>query len=97
MEFVDWPLTNSDIPQLSGRTPLLFTAVAFFLPKLPQSIFDQVMALPYHLFVMATQYPDAEKAKTMQYGTALVLIALVLEMNLVAVVLRSRSRKKLRW
>ena len=77
--------------------PLLFTAVAFFLPKLPHSIFDQVMALPYHLFVVATQYPDAEKAKSMQYGTAFVLIALVLGVNLVAVVLRSRSRKKLRW
>ncbi len=93
-------LTGSilSIGRAAGETaPLLFTAVAFFLPKLPQSIFDQVMALPYHLFVMATQYPDAEKAKTMQYGTALVLIALVLGMNLVAVVLRSRSRKKLRW
>ncbi|MBN2209219.1 MAG: phosphate ABC transporter permease PstA [Candidatus Coatesbacteria bacterium] len=77
--------------------PLLFTAVAFFLPKLPHSIFDQVTALPYHLFVIATQYPDAEKAKPMQYGTAFVLVALVLGVNLVAVVLRSRARKKLRW
>jgi len=86
------------IGRAAGETaPLLFTAVAFFLPRLPQSIFDQVMALPYHLFVVATQYPDAEKAKPVQYGTALVLIAIVLGVNLVAVILRSRSRKKLRW
>lgn len=93
-------LTGSilSIGRAAGETaPLLFTAVAFFLPKLPQSIFDQVMALPYHLFVVATQYPDAEKAKPVQYGTALVLVAIVLGVNLVAVVLRSRSRKKLRW
>ncbi|MCD6327451.1 phosphate ABC transporter permease PstA [bacterium] len=93
-------LTGSilSVGRAAGETaPILFTAVAFFLPKLPHSIFDQVMALPYHLFVVATQYPDAEKAKAMQYGTALVLIALVLGVNLVAVVLRSRYRKKLRW
>ncbi|RLC48185.1 MAG: phosphate ABC transporter permease PtsA [Candidatus Coatesbacteria bacterium] len=93
-------LTGSilSIGRAAGETaPLLFTAVAFFLPRLPHSIFDQVMALPYHLFVIATQYPDAETAKPMQYGTAFVLVALVLGVNLVAAVLRNRSRKKLRW
>ncbi|MBN1591620.1 MAG: ABC transporter permease subunit, partial [Candidatus Coatesbacteria bacterium] len=86
------------IGRAAGETaPLLFTAVAFFLPDLPDSVFDQVMALPYHLFVTATQYPDAVKAKAMQYGTALVLIVIVLGVNLVAVILRSRSRRKLRW
>ena len=92
-------LTGSilSVGRAAGETaPLLFTAVAFFLPKLPHSIFDQVMALPYHLFVISTQYPDAVRARPMQYGTAFVLIALVLGVNLVAVVLRSRSRRKLR-
>ena len=82
----------------AGETaPILFTVAAFFLPKLPKSVFDQVMALPYHLYVLATQHPDAEKVRPMQYGTALTLLLLVLGMNLIAIVLRSRYRKRYKW
>jgi len=86
------------IGRAAGETaPILLTVAAFYLPNLPNSIYDQVMALPYHLFVLATQHPDAEKVRPMQYGTALVLIALVLGINLGAIVLRARFRKKYRW
>ena len=55
------------------------------------------MALPYHLYVLATQHPEADKVRPMQYGTALVLIALVLGVSLVAILLRGRFRRKYRW
>lgn len=86
------------IGRAAGETaPILLTVAAFFLPKLPSSVFDQVMALPYHLYILATQLPDVEKARPMQYGTALVLVALVLGLNLAAIILRSHFRKKYRW
>jgi phosphate transport system permease protein len=86
------------IGRAAGETaPILLTVAAFYLPKLPSSIMDQVMALPYHLYVLATQHPNAELVRPMQYGTALVLLILVLAMNLVAILIRSRYRKKLRW
>lgn len=73
------------VGRVSGETaPILFTAVAYFLPKLPSSIFDQVMALPYHLYVIATSGTDLEATRPMAYGTALVLIAIVLVINLAA-------------
>ena len=73
------------VGRISGETaPILFTAVAYFLPKLPTSIFDQVMALPYHLYVIATSGTDLEAARPMAYGTALVLILIVLFINLLA-------------
>ena len=86
------------IGRAAGETaPILLTVAAFYLPRLPKSIFDQVMALPYHLYVLATQYPDAEKIRPMQYGTALVLLALVLGVNLIAILLRLHIRKKYKW
>jgi phosphate transport system permease protein len=86
------------IGRAAGETaPILLTVAAFYLPKLPKSIFDQVMALPYHLYVLATQHPDIEKVRPLQYGTALVLLALVLGVNLVAIILRIHIRKKYRW
>lgn len=86
------------IGRAAGETaPILLTAAAFFLPRLPRSPFDQVMALPYHLYILATQMPHASKARPIQYGTALVLLMLVLGVNLLAIVLRSRFRKKYRW
>ena len=86
------------IGRAAGETaPILLTVAAFYLPKIPNSIFDQVMALPYHLYVLATQHPDLEKVRPMQYGTALVLLALVLGVNLIAIVLRIRVRKKYKW
>ncbi len=86
------------IGRAAGETaPILLTVAAFYLPKLPHSIFDQVMALPYHLYVLATQHPEAEKVLPMQYGTALVLLVLVIIFNLSAIILRNRYRKKIQW
>ncbi len=86
------------IGRAAGETaPILLTAAAFFLPKLPNSVFDQVMVLPYHLYVLATQHPDVTKVRPMQYGTALVLLLMVLGINLVAILIRGHFRKRYRW
>lgn len=80
----------------AGETaPILFTVAAFYLPRLPKSIFDQAMALPYHLYVISTQVPNVDEK--IRYGTALVLLALVLFMNLVAIIIRYKFRKKKKW
>jgi phosphate transport system permease protein len=80
----------------AGETaPILFTVAAFYLPQLPKSVFDQAMALPYHLYVISTQVPNVDEK--MRYGTALVLLALVLFMNLVAIIIRYKFRKKKKW
>jgi len=80
----------------AGETaPILFTVAAFFLPHLPRSPFDQTMALPYHLYVISTQVPGMPV--TIQYGTALVLLALVLSMNVVATLIRSYYRRRREW
>ncbi|MDH8701338.1 phosphate transport system permease protein [Dysgonomonadaceae bacterium PH5-43] len=85
------------IGRVSGETaPILFTVAAYFLPKLPNSIFDQVMALPYHLYVIATSGTDIEASRPIAYGTALVLIAIVLFMNILATVLRRYFGKKVK-
>lgn len=77
------------IGRVSGETaPILFTVAAYFLPQLPDSIFDQCMALPYHLYVISTSGTDIEASRGMAYGTALVLIAIVLIVNLLANALR---------
>lgn len=82
------------IGRVSGETaPILFTVAAYFLPKLPHSMFEQVMALPYHLYVMATSGTDIEKARPLAYGTALVLILIVLFCNLMANLIRSRFNR----
>lgn len=84
------------VSRAAGETaPILFTVAAFYLPKLPKSIFDQVMALPYHLYVISTQVPNVEPK--IRYGTALVLLGLVLSMNFVAIVVRSQFRKRKKW
>jgi phosphate transport system permease protein len=80
----------------AGETaPILFTVAAFYLPRLPKSIFDQAMALPYHLYVISTQVPNVDEK--IRYGTALVLLTLVLFMNLIAIIIRYRFRKKKKW
>lgn len=85
------------LARAAGETaPILFTGVAFFLPTLPKSLGDQFMALPYHLYIMATQHHAILQVRPLAYGTALVLIALVLGMNMTAVVLRYRLRRKQR-
>ncbi|KXS45087.1 MULTISPECIES: phosphate ABC transporter permease PstA [unclassified Candidatus Frackibacter] len=83
------------LARAAGETaPILFTGAAFFLPFLPQSLSSQFMALPYHLYIMSTQHHDIAKVRPLAYGTALVLIVLVLSMNLIAILLRSWLRKK---
>lgn len=85
------------VGRVSGETaPILFTAVAYFLPKLPDSVFDQVMALPYHLYVIATSGTDLEASRPMAYGTALVLILIVLMINLLANALRRYFGRKVK-
>ena len=84
------------VSRAAGETaPILFTVAAFFLPRLPRSIFDQAMALPYHLYIIATQVPGVpDKVK---YGTALALVLLTFGLNLVAIIFRNRIRKKRNW
>ena len=83
------------VGRVSGETaPILFTVAAYFLPQLPGSIFDQCMALPYHLYVISTSGTDIEASRGMAYGTALVLIAIVLVVNLLANLLRNYFAKK---
>lgn len=85
------------VGRVSGETaPILFTVAAYFLPQLPGSIFDQCMALPYHLYVISTSGTDIEASRGMAYGTALVLIAIVLVVNLLANLLRNYSAKKVK-
>ncbi|MGD2059097.1 MAG: phosphate ABC transporter permease PstA [Anaerolineales bacterium] len=84
------------LERAAGETaPILFTVAAFFLPKLPASIFDATMALPYHLFVISTQVPGMPIQ--IQYGTAVVLLSFVLGMNIIATIIRSRARARRQW
>jgi phosphate transport system permease protein len=85
------------IGRVSGETaPILFTVAAYFLPRLPHSLSDQVMALPYHLYVLATSGTNMEETRPMAYGTALVLVAIVLIINVTASLLRRRIQKKVK-
>jgi len=85
------------IGRVSGETaPILFTVAAYFLPNLPHSIYDQVMALPYHLYVLATSGTNMEESRPMAYGTAFVLIVIVLLMNLLANFLRKALGKRVK-
>jgi phosphate transport system permease protein len=84
------------VSRTAGETaPILFTVAAFYLPRLPQSIFDQCMALPYHLYVLSTQVPNVKPA--LQYGTALVLVGMVFSLNFVAIIVRAHIRSKKQW
>jgi len=84
------------IARISGETaPILFTAVAFYVPRLPHSIFNQVMALPYHLYIVSTQIPCM--SREVIFGTALVLLLLVLTVNFVAIVVRVYFRRHRKW
>ena len=85
------------VSRVSGETaPILFTVAAAFIPRLPTSIFDQVMALPYHLYVISTSGTNVEQSKGIAYGTALVLILLVLIYNMLANTLRRFLQKKVK-
>ncbi len=84
------------ISRAAGETaPIMFTAAVFFTPSLPTSIFDEIMALPYHIYVLATAGTEIEVTRPLQYGTALVLITLVLGLNLIAIIYRARLRRRM--
>lgn len=84
------------LERAAGETaPILFTAAVFYLPSLPDSPLDPTMALPYHLYVIATQVPGMPEEN--KYGTALVLLVFVLGMNLIATIIRSRARARRQW
>lgn len=76
--------------------PIMFTGAAYFLPFLPKKLNDQFMELGYHVYVMATQSPDVEATKPVLYATVLVLLIVTFALNLVAVLLRSQIRRRLR-
>lgn len=83
------------IGRAAGETAaIMFTAAVFYTPKMPKNIFSDVMALPYHIYVLATAGTEIEKTRPLQYGTSLVLIALVLGMNLAAILLRAWLQKR---
>lgn len=84
------------LERAAGETaPIMFTGAAFFLPRLPSSIFSATMALPYHIFVISTQVPGMPLE--IQYGTVLVLLVYVLGMNLIATLIRYHSRHRRQW
>jgi phosphate transport system permease protein len=84
------------ISRAAGETAaIMFTAAVFYTPLIPTSILDDVMALPYHIYVLATAGTEIEKTRHLQYGTALVLIALVLGMNLIAIFIRARLQRRM--
>lgn len=83
------------VSRAAGETaPIMFTAAVFYTPGLPASVFDELMALPYHIYVLATAGTEIAQTRPLQYGTALVLIALVLGLNLAAVLYRSHLRRR---
>ncbi|MFA6549485.1 MAG: phosphate ABC transporter, permease protein PstA, partial [Candidatus Margulisiibacteriota bacterium] len=75
--------------------PILFTVAAFYLPQLPQSMLDQAMALPYHIYVLSTQVPNV--SPKVQYGTVLVLVTMIFVLNIVASFIRAKFRKRKTW
>lgn len=83
------------IGRAAGETaPIMFTAAAFYTKQIPKSFFDECMALPYHIYVLATAGTHISETRPIQYGTALVLISLVLGINLVAIIIRARIRRR---
>jgi phosphate transport system permease protein len=84
------------ISRAAGETaPIMFTAAVFYTPSLPTSVFDEIMALPYHIYVLATAGTEIEATRHLQYGTALVLIVLVLGLNLIAIIYRARLQRRM--
>lgn len=83
------------LSRVAGETaPIMFTAAVFYTPEMPKSILSDVMALPYHIYVLATAGTNIDETRHLQYGTALVLMALVFGMNLFSIWYRSRIQKR---
>jgi phosphate transport system permease protein len=86
------------VGRVAGETaPIIFTAATFFNRRLPQSLSDEVMALPYHIFALMTEGTHADKQVPIAYGSAVVLLILVLCISSLALVIRYRLRKKRQW
>ncbi len=86
------------LSRAAGETaPILLTGAWFYMSTLPDSVFDKFMALPYHIYMMSTQMADLESGRAIAYGTAVVLLLLILGMNLVAIFIRKKYREKYRW
>jgi phosphate transport system permease protein len=86
------------IGRAAGETaPILFTAATFYTRRLPISPFREVMVLPYHIYALMTEGTEPEFQVPIAYGTALVLLILVFAINVVAIVIRSQSRRKRKW
>jgi phosphate transport system permease protein len=86
------------IGRAAGETaPIMFTAATFYTLRLPNSPLDEVMALPYHIYVLATAGTNIDQTRPLQYGTVLVLITMVLGLCLTAIIIRTRMRRKKRW
>src|SRR3989339_472489 len=84
------------LSRAAGETaPILFTVAAFYLPKLPTSVYDQAMVLPYHIYVLSTQVPNV--SPKIQYGTVLVLVGMIFIFNILAAYIRAHFRKKKTW
>ncbi len=84
------------VSRAAGETaPIMFTAAVFYTPSLPTSVFDEIMALPYHIYVLATAGTEIEATRHLQYGTALVLIVLVFGLNLIAIIYRARLQRRM--
>jgi len=79
----------------AGETaPIMFTAAAFYSPEFPASIYDEIMALPYHIYVLATAGTHIQESRPLQYGTAIVLIAMVFILNFAGIILRYRYKRR---
>jgi phosphate transport system permease protein len=86
------------IGRAAGETaPILFTAATFYTRRLPKSIFNEVMALPYHIYALMTEGTDPEYQVPIAYGTAVVLLGLVLVISSISIIIRYRMRRKKRW
>ncbi len=86
------------LARIAGETaPIILTGAAYFYPLIPQSVSEQFMALPYHLYILATQHEQVQLVRPLAYGTALVLLMLVLSMSLGAILVRSHVRRKRDW
>jgi len=86
------------VGRAAGETaPIMFTAATFFTTLLPRSVFDEVMALPYHIYVLATAGTYIYETRPLQYGAVLVLITIIFAVNISAILIRIYARKNKRW
>jgi len=86
------------VARAAGETaPIILTAAFFFRPSIPTSPLDGTMALATHIYYMATQHPNIQLVRPITYGTALTLLVMVLSLNLVAIIIRTRHRRRKKW